>query len=283
MNKRYAPSFLCLVAFLIAELLAPNGLVAQPSSSPREDFWITDGPVNFVYIGGSFTSIGGQTRLRGVAAAELPSGNVTSFNRDPTTTDRSATLAMVTKANLLFAGGYVSPLFLGPQPRLTAFDVRDSTTLWDQNPWTARPGRQINALADSVNLLYVGARSIDGQGLKNLAALNPSSGQTSSWNPAVGEVLSLAVSDETVFAGGQYAGGLAVFSPPGFLRLTAQLAENGSFRLTVGATANETYIIQCSSNLVQWLDLATNSGASFFKDASGPPWPRRFYRAVSSQ
>lgn len=77
--------------------------------------------------------------------------------------------------------------------------------------------------------------------------------------------------------------GLAVFSPPGFVRLTAQFAENGSDVLRIGTAANETYIVQRSSNLVQWLDVATNSGASFLKDIGGSPWSQRFYRTFISQ
>src|SRR5688572_23248836 len=65
MQRSHLHSLLFACALSTIALLVSNRSLAQPSTSPREDFWITDGPVNAIlvtngvaYIGGSFGNVG---------------------------------------------------------------------------------------------------------------------------------------------------------------------------------------------------------------------------------
>jgi len=253
----------------LAAVDAATGIPTALSSDPG-------GPVSALVISSNLVYVGG---LFGVAAMELPSGTRTSFN--PSLSFPTFPLALAIKENVIFVGGYYLNHIFGRTRRVIAFDVRNSNVLWDYNPGPPGSG-QINAFAVSNDLLYEGGNV--------LAAVDHSTGQPNNWSPSdpvIGwqpiTVHALAVAGETMFAGGPFQGGLAVYSPRGFVRLTALSSESGSFYLGVGAAANEAYVIQSSSNLVQWLNVATNSGAGLFKDLSGTQSAPRFYRALSSQ
>jgi hypothetical protein len=261
----------------LAAVDAVTGIPTALSPDPGAHVSALVTSANLVYVGGFFGSIGGQSRSGG-AAIELPSGNLTSFN--PSISFPEFVLALAIKENVIFVGGYHLNHIFGNTRRVIAFDVQNSNVLWDYNPGPPGGG-VVNALAVSGDLLYVGGMY--------LGALNYSTGQTINWSPSdpnIGfqpiAVQALAASGETVFVGGPFQGGLAVYSPPGFVRLTALPSESGSFGLRVGAAANEAYVIQCSSNLVQWSDVATNSGAALFKDLSSTQSAPKFYRAFSS-
>ena len=58
---------------------------------------------------------------------------------------------------------------------------------------------------------------------------------------------------------------------------------NGAFRLTLSGQAGQTYVIQGSTNLLNWVPLATNTpstGTFKFIDTNSPSFTQRFYRAV---
>lgn len=63
------------------------------------------------------------------------------------------------------------------------------------------------------------------------------------------------------------------------------LKSKGQFNLTLAATPGQSYVIQASTNLVNWVPIFTNttpvSGLIQFLDSSSPGYRSRFYRAVS--
>lgn len=72
-------------------------------------------------------------------------------------------------------------------------------------------------------------------------------------------------------------------TPPQF---TGNLTStNGTFQLTVGGQSGQSYIIQASTNLVNWVSIYTNPPpyiAPFtFTDANASNYPTRFYRALT--
>jgi hypothetical protein len=68
------------------------------------------------------------------------------------------------------------------------------------------------------------------------------------------------------------------------LQVTADgFATNGSFRLLVTGIGGESYVVQTSTNLLDWLALQTNKLASdtwLFADADAAGFNQRFYRAL---
>lgn len=60
---------------------------------------------------------------------------------------------------------------------------------------------------------------------------------------------------------------------------------NGAFQLTISGPLNPAYptIIQASTNLVNWVDLYTNTPPFTYTDPAATNYPLRFYRAVVSQ
>ncbi len=59
-----------------------------------------------------------------------------------------------------------------------------------------------------------------------------------------------------------------------------QVSSGGQFQFLVSGIAGETYRIDGSSNLVQWIPLATNTAGIIFIDPNSAKYPHFFYRAV---
>ena len=145
-----------------------------------------------VYAGGNFSNIGGQPR-NGLAAIEISTGNATSWNPNA---------GQVTALAVL--GGTV---YTGHQG-LAAYDAATGAqTAWNPNPSIADGYVEIGALAASDSTIIVGGRftSIGGRSRANIAALDPTTGAATPWDPgADSEVETLAVSGSSIFAGGLF-------------------------------------------------------------------------------
>jgi hypothetical protein len=103
-------------------------------------------------------------------------------------------------------------------------------------------------------------------------------------------VVALAVSGSTLYAGGDFsmAGGKvsgfaaeAMFSPlPAFVSFGFA---NKQFQLTLTGPAGSNAVISASTNLHNWLPLATNplvGGSLIYTDTLATNYPSRFYRAT---
>jgi hypothetical protein len=154
-----------------------------------------------IYAGGSFTSIGGRSRNH-VAALDA-SGAATAWN--PNASGFVYTLAV--SGSTIYAGGYFTSI--GGQARndIAALDAGSGlATAWDPNA-----NDIVDALAVSGSTVYAGGyfTSIGGQSRSEIAALDAGTGLATSWDPSAGgtsyhEVLTLAVSGSTVYAGGWF-------------------------------------------------------------------------------
>jgi hypothetical protein len=79
-------------------------------------------------------------------------------------------------------------------------------------PWNPNSNGQINTLAFSDNILYIGGNftSVSGANRNNLAAIDVTSGQATTWNPDPNTsiynigIQSLAISGSTVYAAGDF-------------------------------------------------------------------------------
>jgi hypothetical protein len=56
----------------------------------------------------------------------------------------------------------------------------------------------------------------------------------------------------------------------------------GQFGFTLSGAANTQYIVEGSTDLVNWVALQTNTGSFQFVDSNTAQYPRRFYRTVST-
>ncbi len=159
-----------------------------------------------VYVGGQFTSIGGQSRNY-LAALDASTGNATSWNANIIINPGGGVVisALAASGNTVYVGGggFNS---IGGQSRnyLAALDASTgNATSWNPNP-NGGP----SAIVVSGNTVYVGG-GFTGIGLQSrnyIAALDASTGNPTSWNPGSnGPVSALAVSGNTVFAGGTFS------------------------------------------------------------------------------
>lgn len=65
--------------------------------------------------------------------------------------------------------------------------------------------------------------------------------------------------------------------------LTLPAQAPGEFGFTVSGITDAEYIVQGSTNLVDWISLETNISPFNFVDAEAGNFPQRFYRTVSPQ
>jgi predicted small secreted protein len=144
-----------------------------------------------VYVGGSFTSIGGQTR-HDLAAVDARTGTVTAWNPGATPVYGLASVvyALAVSGQTVYAGGAFTAI--GGQARngLAAVDASTGTvTAWNPAPGNNRYGNPgVSALAVSGQTAYVSGDfpAIGGQARDGLAALEARTGAVTAWNPDAG-------------------------------------------------------------------------------------------------
>ncbi|MDP2711591.1 MAG: hypothetical protein Q8O56_10265, partial [Solirubrobacteraceae bacterium] len=196
----------------LAHVLPDGTLDATWNPNPSGDEYGTrvraiDTSGSIVYVGGDFSSIGGQPR-NGLAALDTATGNATPWNPNP----NWSVEVLAVSGSTVYVGGRFSSI--GGQPRngLAALDTgTGSATSW--NP-VGFGFASVYALAVSGSTVYVGGSffsSIGGQLRNGLAALDATTGNATAWNPNPTDshgqtfVFALAVSGSTVYVGGQFS------------------------------------------------------------------------------
>lgn len=143
-----------------------------------------------VYVGGTYTSIGGRYRS-GFAALNAATGEVTPWNPAG---GAGRIMAM-----------HRGKIFITKSPEgVGALDpVTGQWTNWQPDP----PVAGVNALAFGPGVVYVGGSFVrDGRQIYNrIGAFDDSTGAATGWNPdANGTVMALAAADGIVYAGGKF-------------------------------------------------------------------------------
>jgi hypothetical protein len=168
-----------------------------------------------VYVAGSFTAAGGQSRDN-VAAIDATTGAATAWNPDPAPGAQDQPRGLVDEVDAVGTTVYVGGLFdsVGGEPRdlLAAIDAGTGlATAWDPNP----NGRatEVEGVDGTVvvggQFTSAGAQNIDQPGL---VRLKPDGSLDSSWDAEPDDdVDALALSGSTLYAAGDFAsiGGLA--------------------------------------------------------------------------
>ena len=173
-----------------------------------------------VYAGGGFSSIGGQPR-KGIAALDASSGHATSWNPNATCSNLSlcnVVTALAVSGSTVYAGGEFNSMGGQLRSHIAALDASTgNATSWNPGAYGDHNGQEVAALAVSGSTVYAGGwfTSIGGQYRPQIAALDASTGEATSWNPSTygwnQQVVALAVgADGTLYAGGSFSGfGLA--------------------------------------------------------------------------
>jgi hypothetical protein len=151
-----------------------------------------------VYVGGNFTSIGGQSRSR-IAALDAASGSATAW--DPNA--GGSVSAVAVSGATVYAGGNFTSIGGQTRLRIAALDATSGAA----TEWAPDASNWVSALAVSGSTVYAGGifNNIGGQPRNHIAALDVISGLATPWDPGASDyVCSLAVSGSTVYAGGNF-------------------------------------------------------------------------------
>ena len=159
---------------------------------------------NTVYVGGNFTSIGGQARNYIAALdATINTNNAMAWNPDANGTVAS----LAVSGNTVYARGLFTTIGGQGRNRIAALDATINTN--NATAWNPDANNTVFNLAVSGNTVYAGGSftSIGGQGRNRIAALDATinTNNATAWNPdANNTVNALEVSGNTVYAGGLF-------------------------------------------------------------------------------
>jgi hypothetical protein len=208
---------------VVPSYLKPNGTVYAS---------IPDGSGGW-YIGGDFTSVGGQTRNR---LARINSDG-TLHGWDPRANNIVRTLAL--SGSTVYVGGQFTSLSPNggtsvTRNRLAAVDASTGAVI---TAWDPRANDRVNTLAVSGSTVYVGGQftSLSPNGgtavtRNRLAAVDAGTGAViTAWDPNASEIVNtLAVSGSTVYVGGAFNGSNSINGNTTRNRLAALDASTGT-------------------------------------------------------
>ncbi len=157
-----------------------------------------------VYIGGFFTSVGGQSRTNIAALdANLNTNNATAWNPGA----GGPVDALAISGTTLYAGGTFTSIGGQPRNRIAALNTTVNTN--NATAWNPNSDSFVNSLAVSGTTVYVGGifGNIGGQPRANIAALDATvnTNNATAWNPGANSTVErVFVNGGTVYAGGQF-------------------------------------------------------------------------------
>mgnify|MGYP003575077366 CR=1 FL=1 len=187
-----------------------GGTVSFPQVNDVVFSLVSDG-AGGVYLGGRFSLVGDVPRQ--ALAHVLANGAVDAlWNPRP---DGPVTVLLL-RDHALYVGGNFFGLNGEERWRLAAVDRTTGILM----PWNPKLGTAnlVNALASSSGVVYVGGvfelvnavvisgTGLRGEGRRNLATVDATTGVATPWNPNVfdGEVMTLAVAGSLVYTGGSF-------------------------------------------------------------------------------
>ncbi len=232
-----------------------------------------------VYVGGTFTTIGGASRTN-LAAIDASSGLATAWKAGAD----SSVSTLTVSANRVYATGYFSTGQSQQYQYIAAFDVSTGALI----NWNPKPdSHNIYALSVVGTTVYVvgSFANIGGRPRNHLAALDANTGLATDWNPINednGQIYAIAASDTKVYVGGYFshfgqqqrnnlaavdtATGIVKPWNPGANNWVVTLAINGK---TLYAGGMFTQIGGLTRNRIAAIDTATGIPTSWNPNASG--------------
>jgi hypothetical protein len=254
------------------------GLSKSGQSSPR--VWSVLAAGTTIYVGGDFTSAGGQTR-NSLAAFDATSASLLSWNPNATSGSYEGFVdAMALGPTVMYVGGSFTSLGGQTRNMLGAVDLNQgAATSWNPN-LTLDPqdtyDSAVEALALNGSTLYIGGLfgTVQGNSFPNLAAVDTTTANALAWdpNPATGGIVfGLGVNGSTLTVAGEFAtiantnrSDFAQFSitaqagAPVITASTATGTVGTAFSYQVQATNSPT--LYTASNLPPGLSISTGTG-----------------------
>ena len=157
-----------------------------------------------LYVGGSFTSMGGQSRL-GLAAFELRSGELTTWDSQASAAYGSPDIGILrAEGHSIYVGGYFQSIGGKPRNYVAELDARTGAA----TDWNPDPSNVVYGIAVTEGTICIGGtfKSMGMVPRHNLAAFDLTTGRVTDWNPSPDGaiVYALAVGRGRVYAGGHF-------------------------------------------------------------------------------
>ncbi|MBN8220535.1 MAG: chitobiase/beta-hexosaminidase C-terminal domain-containing protein [Spirochaetes bacterium] len=175
-----------------------------------------------VYAGGTFSTVGGQTR-NNIVALDASSGSVNTWN--PNSNLNVNSLAVSASGSIVYAGGTFTSIGGSSRNRIAALDA----TTGSATAWNPGADNNVLALAVSGSNIYAGGsfNVIGGQTRSYLGAINDTSGTATAWTPnANNPIRCLTVSGTTLYVGG------GITMAAGFGRVGGAAFDTGTGNIT---------------------------------------------------
>ncbi len=154
-----------------------------------------------VYVGGSFSNIGGVPR-NFLASLNKTTGSVSTWNPQPNN-PVTQIIAPNDGSNTIYVGGLFGAIGATPRIGVAAFDALTGNL----SPWDPALNGSVRALLKKGNTLYVGGlfSQVGTVARKNLAAIDTTTGLATAWAPEPsGSVYALAADTSDIYVGGSF-------------------------------------------------------------------------------
>jgi hypothetical protein len=244
-----------------------------------------------LYVGGYFTSIGGQAR-NCLARLSLSGSGAADATWNPNALGEVFALAV--SGTDLYAGGAFGTI--GNLTRNSIAKLSTGGTGATDPAWNPNADSEVDSIALEGTYVYAGGSftNIGGMHRNSLAKLTSSGagGADATWEADANDVVdavapgrtNLYVAGAFTQIGGQPRGGVAslAFAP---FKLGSPRYSGTQFQLTVTSEKGLCFEIQASTNLVDWTPISTLTNGTGVTNCTDPilNLPRRFYRAHQLQ
>ena len=277
------------------------GYVAGGSLSVSALGW--DGINENMYVGGNFTSI--------FDGATVPANNIAVFSEFTGVWSALGSGVNGTVDAILVTNGIV---YVGGNFTTAGGVTVNGIAEWNGTSWSAlgsgvtgynnlTGSTSVNALTMNGNILYVAGAFTNAGGVyaPGVAAWNGStwtnvgSGLYLTEDNTIGYANALFANGNDLYVGGDFTSAgnkpsaffahwnnqLDYYPPPHPYLTRAAVLPGDQIQFRLAGTSGESYILEASTNFVQWTSLLTNSATLYdFTDTNAAHFPRRFYRAV---
>ncbi len=196
-----------------------------------------------VFVGGSFTSIGGQS-VSNLAAIDTGTG-VASSSWSPNPNNYVTALAVA--GSRLFVGGNFTFIGGSSVNNLAAIDITTGNSVtWDAKLYNTPSTVNVWTISPIGNCVFVGGLFFaSGQTTRNgLGSIDFTTGRITSWNPNAtgGSVNAICLANEKLIAGGSFtnvgAGNLSIPNLAAFDTSTGLPIQSPSWKGTAGGTVH---------------------------------------------